>query len=212
MNQKFGGVSGPSLNGRYHGNTRSIGDYHMSRQSPDVLDQMYSSSEEPQENRMQPFHGLDPGGTSYPAIGNSSVLRKSNSHFSPIGPPKRPGEATPSQISYLRQVLNARRSQSASPNSLVQLATRSGVGRGLGRLLKKGLGGGGVATVKLAGVTQGSREEQEVEKRVGENHGSQFSNGLDQQQQNPCDKEAVLSALRQRRYYSIPYMWTPVYK
>lgn len=88
-----------------------------------------------------------------------------------------------SRTSYLRQVLK-HRSQSSSPSSLVQLATRNSPGR----LLRNGIGRSPV-TVRLAGVKKEEHKPMEVRMDT------------DQQDQpaDPCDKEVVLSALRQRR-------------
>jgi len=103
-----------------------------------------------------------------------------------------PSAGAPSRLSYLQQMLLSRRSKSASPSSLVQLATKKGAtqrgGRG-GRLLKSGLS---PVTVKLAGVGGGD-DKKEVEK-------TQLVNGVNPQVTlNPCDKEVVLTALKQKR-------------
>ncbi len=199
MNHNLGGMSASS-SPHYH--SKSIGDYHMSRQNPDVLDQMYSSSEaDVPDNHTQLFQG----GTSYGATSaNRAVLGRLNGHHSTVISPKLPGSGAPPQMSYLRHMLNSRRAQSASPSSLVQLAARGGSvgvrrrGGGGGRLLRNRLGGvgGSPATAKVAGVARTTGGEGEG--REG-HYVQQQPNGLDQQSQNPWDKEVVLSALRQRR-------------
>lgn len=149
----------------------------MSRQNPNVLDQMYSPNQSTQ------------GRESVYTIGSrESPL---NGHRTLGVSPRLGGTGAVSQVSFLRQMLNSRRARSASPG-LVQLANRNGVGR-TGRLLKYGVVGVSPVTVKLAGV-KGIGEK-------GKMQPSGVTNGLDQNQRmpNPCDKEVVLSALRQKR-------------
>ena len=158
MNHNFSNPSSsPSSLNKPHGHYHtSVGDYHMSRQNPDVLDQMYSPSSAVQKNH---FLGIHQG------TNDSTTSRKINGHFSQFVSPRTEASVyskTPSQASLLRQMLNSRRSQSASPSSLVQLATRKGPGirhGRVGRLLKNGVAS--PATVKLAGVKhKGGREEE----------------------------------------------------
>lgn len=165
----------------------------MSRQSPDVLDQLYIPSPDNQGQSvgigrestytsLVNYRGIDSGGeTSY-------MSGRLNGHHSPALTPV-PRLGTPSggnsQLSYLHQVLSMRRAQSCSPSSLVQLATRRGGGR-TSRLLRNRVGSG-VATVRLAGVKDTAQGQQEM------------MECSDQIAPNPCDKEVVLSALRQKR-------------
>lgn len=158
----------------------------MSRQNPDVLDQMYSSlsSSGDHESLAQ-------------SMGRESITRnraespylsgRINGYHSVAVSPRMGRTGAVSQVSYLRQMLDSRRSRSASPSSLVQLATRKGVGK-MGRLLKSGVGS--PVMVKLAGPGMKSTSER---KEVQE---ERTVNGF---ASNPCDKEVVLSALRQRR-------------
>ena len=211
MNHNFGGTSAlRSPMTSVYQTTRSLGEYHMSRQSPDVLDQMYSSSgaADNPDNPTHQFHHGDPGGIiepSYPPAVDRSALGRLNGHASAVI--HRRGNSP--QLSYLRQLLNSRRSQSPSPSSLVQLAARSGVGvgvgvrRGGGRLLRRHMVGGSPAVVKLAGVgrtsSEGEGERERGEGNQQQQQPQQLTNGLEERPRNPCDKEVVLSALRQRR-------------
>ena len=175
----------------------------MSRQNPDVLDKLYPSPErDAPENSPHQFQNVLElrDGRFAATTANKPVLETVNGHYSSLVSPNFPrGGVPPPQVSFLRQMLNSRRSQSVSPSSLVQLATRGGgvrVRRGGGRLLKGRLLGQSPAMVKLAGVgktSQGSEVRDLLQQQ------QQQLNGLDQQTHNPCDKETVLSALRQRR-------------
>lgn len=169
----------PPLNGHYQSR---VGDYHMSRQNPNVLDQMYSSNHSTQESNG--VYVLGSRDSPY------SPVAQVNGHHTLGMSPRARGV---SQVSFLRQMLNSRRARSASPG-LVQLANRKTLGRP-GRLLRNGLVGGSPVTVKLAGVKKGAEEER------GKLQPSRVLNGGEQKLgvPNPCDKEAVLSALRQKR-------------
>ena len=169
----------------------------MSRQNPDFLDQLYIPSPDNQGNQGQSV-GISNRETTYTSPVNyrsmesggdtSYMPGRVDGYHSPVVTPG-PRMGTPSvgnsQLSYLRQVLNMRRAQSCSPSSLVQLATKRGGGR-TGRLLRNGVGSG-VATVRLAGVKDTPQPQQET------------MECSDQTAPNPCDKEVVLSALRQKR-------------
>ena len=119
-------------------------------------------------------------------ISDNSVLNDGQSPVM-IGPSGHTGTVhftPPYQTTLLRQMLNARRLRSTPPSSLVELATMKG-----GRLLRKSVAS--PVVVKLAGVKRSNREESGRGKIV---------NGREQSTPNPCDKEVVLKALRQRRY------------
>lgn len=192
VNHNFTGIT-PSprstspLNGHYQSR---VGEYHMSRQNPDILDQMYLSPSTANSTR---FLGAGRGGIY--TLGNRDrttyMLGRVNGHRSPAISPRLGSVGAPAQLSYLRQILNSRRSQSVSPSSLVQLATRKGVGR-TGRLLKNGVGGSPVI-VRLAGANR-SEKKEEVQQAQVVNRSESNNKAVD-----PCDKEVVLSALRQRR-------------
>lgn len=145
----------------------------MSRQNPDVLDHLYAPTVSPPKE----------------SVNYSSV--QSNVHPLHLEPQLiKPQELyhTP-RVSLFRQLLNSR-SPVQSPPSLVQRATRKGV-KGGGRipqLLRKDTMAPPV--VKLAGVTVDRHKEQAVTV-----HSPQEPSILD-----PCDKDVVLTALRQRRY------------
>jgi hypothetical protein len=153
----------------------------MSRQNPNILDEMYTPPPPNQDTGIGKEVRWDNGD-----VGNNEETRKS-SHLSrrlkdfSMSPGLGGGTGSLSQNSYLRQVLK-QRSRSSSPSSLVQLATR----KNAGGLLKKGIGRSPV-TVRLAGVRK--EEGQPEVKGVSA-----------EERTNPCDKEVVLSALRQKRY------------
>lgn len=156
----------------------------MSRQNPNVLDQMYTPN--------QSIEGREKGRESIYTVGN----RESPYSFQdglriPGVSPRLGGTGAISQVSFLQQMLNSRRARSASPG-LVQLANRKGLGKP-GRLLKNGVVGRSPVTIKLAGV-KGTAKKDKVQS-------SGVMNGSEQNQEvpNPCDKEVVLSALRQKR-------------
>lgn len=149
----------------------------MSRQNPNVLDQMCAPAPRPAG---QDLRGNEGGGWHHKgavSVGETAQTSKAN-HMS-----WKLNNYTPSprQSSYLHHVLK-HRSQSNSPSSLVQLATRNSPGR----LLKYGIGRSPV-TVRLAGVKKEENKPMEV-RSISED-----------QQTDPCNKEVVLSALRQRR-------------
>lgn len=183
MNNNFGTAS-TSQNGYYQSR---IGAYHMSRQNPDVLDQLYTPS--PVNQGQSAGIGTYTSPVNYRSMesgGDTSYMSgRGDGYHSPAPTPAPRPSPGNSQISYLRQVLSMRRAQSCSPSSLVQLATKRG-GRRTGRLLRNGVGSG-VATVRLAGVKDTTQPQQEM------------MECSDQTAPNPCDKEVVLSALRQKR-------------
>lgn len=153
----------------------------MSRQNPDILDEMYTP---PLASRGVGI-GKEGGWETGNAMGNretrqagpiSSFSWRLNSMSPRLG-----GTRNLSHNSHLHQVLK-HRSQGSSPSSLVQLATK----KNAGRLLRNGIGRSPV-TVKLAGVKKEESQPMDVrEMSVGES-------------KDPCDKEVVLSALRQKR-------------
>lgn len=144
----------------------------MSRQNPNVLDEMFTPP------AGHDLSGNEGSGRQYGgAIGSRETNHgswKLNDYSS------SPRIWSSSQNSYLHRVLK-RRSQSNSPRSLVQSATRNSPGR----LLKYGIGRSPV-TVRLAGLKE---ENRSVEVRTNSR----------EERADPCDKDVVLSALRQRR-------------
>ena len=90
----------------------------------------------------------------------------------------------------------AQSGSAGSQRSLVQLATRGRAAAG-GRLLRRGIGRG-LVTVKLAGVKK-EEEEKKEESRNAEEEGIGADVERRKPPQDPCDKEVVLSALRQKR-------------
>lgn len=161
----------------------------MSRQNPNVLDEMYSSPPTLLDRGPIGRESVYTSRNRDENIGNSGELGQRSwgvkDYHSPVISP-RAGRV--GGTSYLHQALNMRsRAQSSSPSSLVQLATRKGSGRGA-RLLKNGIGHSPV-TVKLAGIKR--KEEAILQVEAGA-----YS---EERRLNPCDKEVVLSALRQKR-------------
>lgn len=146
----------------------------MSRQNPNILDEMYTS----------PLATRDGEGGRWNGNAAGSGKTRKTSHMLTLNEysisPQLGGAGRLSQNSFLRRALE-RRSQSSSPCSLVQLATR----KSAGRLLRNGIGRSPV-TVRLAGVKKEGTNQMEMKGEVGG-------------QVDPCDKEVVLSALRQKR-------------
>lgn len=173
-----------------------MGRYHMSRQNPDVLDHMYASQATPTPQ---------PPSTQQTRNFHRELIytpQKSRPHHTAIlGPYAVPADlnSVPPQPSLLRQMLNARRAQSSSPsNSVVQFATRNGRrGRVGGGLLKRGLVS--PVVVRLAGVRRRGDETCGGRERGwdGEDAGRFEREARDGR--DPCDKEVVLDALRQKR-------------
>ncbi len=175
----------------HHGYHSRVREYHMSRQNPDIIDRLYSPS-----NKDESRNGHIETNTRNNRISSPAASPFSIGHGRPATGGTSSG-GTPSQTTLLRQMLNSRKSQSRSPvpggGSLVQMATRRGAFGKAGRLLRNG--GVSPVIVKLAGVK--NAEESKVE----------ILNGEDQRPNNPCDKDVVLSALRQRRYGIHYLLW-----
>ena len=157
-------------------NRSRIREYHRSRQNPDILDEMYTP---PLASRGAGFGketagnvmgNRQPGQTSGSLWGSNDYSRS----------PRLGGTGSLSHNSHLLRVLK-HRSHGSSPNSLVQLAAK----KNAGRLLRNGIGRSPV-TVKLAGVKEENQPMEVKETGSGE-------------RKDPCDKEVVLSALRQKR-------------
>lgn len=150
----------------------------MSRQNPNVLDEMYTPPPGSHDPIIGEGGGVHRRGGAARSGDTSHVSWRSNNYSA------SPTIGSSSQNSYLRQVLK-RRSQSNSPSSLVQLATRNSPGR----LLRYGIGRSPVI-IRLAGVKK-EEEDEPMEVRTDADRGDHRA--------DPCDKEVVLSALRQRR-------------
>lgn len=153
----------------------------MSRQNPSILDEMYTLP--PASRDVAGFSEEQRWDNGDVASGgetrkNGRLLWRLNDYSLS---PRLGGAGSLPPNSYLRRALK-HRSQSSSPTSLVQLATR----KNAGRLLKNGIGRSPV-TVKLAGMKKKECPSAEV-RGVGAG-----------QRTDPCDKEVVLSALRQKR-------------
>ena len=163
-----------------------IADYHMSKQNPDVLDRIYSSA--------TPQVGYSPFSSQL----NTSPLYNSG----PNSTTSTPGVSfqnrvshTPAQMSLLRQTLKASKSQSASHSSLVQLATQRSSVR---------LSSGATISPVVVRLSRGSATPPPHGARSNE---GVFVNGIGSEGDadrlanagNPCDKDTVLSALRNKR-------------
>ena len=173
-----------------------IGDYHMSRQNPDILDRMYA--------RTAPTPGV--GGV----VAKTINQKESGSPICHTPKTRQPGAMrlqdgcspsdldSPHQIPLLRRMLNARKEKTNSPRSVVELATRGGRGKGVGLLKKKGrspvvltIGGGRPRRVGGRGL----RSWEEVSEGIG----LEEEPAGKKARQDPCDKEVVLEALRQHK-------------
>ena len=166
-----------------------LADYHMSKQNPDVLDRMYSSS-----LPSSPMNGYRPlnNNTFTPSVHHN---RSINSHSGMGLSFQNRVTHTPVQMSLLRQTMKSARGQGSfglGHTSLVQLATQKG-----------SLRMNGSPTISPVVVRLSRKSEPPSEGRgdsesmsLFNGDGSSMENGLG----NPCDKDVVLSALRRRRY------------
>jgi len=169
-----------------------ISDYHMSRQNPDILDRMYA--------RATPTARVRVGG-----MARTTNQTELNSPICHTPKPRQPDVMgfqdgspsdvdSPNQISLLRRMLNARKVQTNSPQSVVELAMRGGkglrAGQGMGLLRKRGRTPG---VLTIGGGRLRSRQE------LGEGSGWEEEPTGKKTRQDPCDKEVVLEALRQHK-------------
>ena len=155
----------------------------MSKQNPDVLDRIYSSTTS--QNGYSPFGSRQ---TTTPLYGSGH----SSTNSSPGFTFQNRASHTPVQMSLLRQTLNASKSQNTSGSSLVQLATqRSSVRLTSGASISP-------VVIRLSRgsdtpPSKGVRSEESVSRLVNGVGGGHAQAG------NPCDKDTVLSALRNKR-------------
>ena len=160
-----------------------IGEYHMSRQNPDILDRMYAQAT-PTPRAL--------GARKMQSEFKAPISHTPRPHQSTVlGPYVTPADAdSPPQMSLLRRMLNARKIQTGSPRSVVQLAMQGGRGRGERRagLLKTGVLSPSPVVVTLGGARRPEGRLSNVEVEMAE-----------EQKQDPCDAVVVLNALRQKR-------------
>ena len=163
-----------------HSSASPVNGFHMLKQNPDVLDRLCSPS---------PFHRdtLLHKKTLSPAMvrvgAGSGVAQKG--HL-----------ASGQQSSLVQQMLNDKH---RAPTSLVHLATR-------GKSFRSGINVSPVV-VKLSGnmtydlPSNSSSLNPSREDGSGSENGAEATNGerLPVKSRDPCDKDVVLSALRQRR-------------
>lgn len=170
-----------------------LADYHMSKQNPDVLDRMYSSS----------FHS-SPGNDHCPLNSRSftppGMKLSVNGHTGRNTSILKRAPPTPTQMSLLKQALKANRGQSSfgtTGSSLVQLATRK-------RLW--GVSGSPTVSPVVVRLSRGANThvgDDGIYKEPAMSNGTTKSVGREEGLGNPCDKDVVLSALRKRRYVNI---------
>ena len=163
-----------------------VNGYHMSKQNPDVLDRLCSPSPSHRDTLLHK-KTLTPATVRVSAGGG--VL---------IG--ARNGHQTPGQSSLVKQMLNDKH---RAPTSLVHLATR-------GKAFRSGVNISPVV-VKLSGAVthnlpsnSSSLNSSREENGSAENHAEaslrpSSGEGSPGKSRDPCDKNVVLSALRQRR-------------
>ena len=161
----------------------NVNGYHMSKQNPDVLDRLCSPSP---SHRDHLLHKKTLTPATVRVGGGGGVLNLTrNGHL--LG-----------QNSLVKQMLNDRH---RAPASLVHLATR-------GKSFRTGVNVSPVV-VKLSGATPqslpSSLNSSREENTTPENGSADSSTRLSEikvasgKREDPCDKNVVLSALRQRR-------------
>ena len=163
-----------------------VNGYHMSKQNPDVLDHLCSPSPSHRDTLLHK-KTLTPAMVRVGA-GSSMLISARNGH------------QAPGQSSLVKQMLNDKH---RAPTSLVHLATR-------GKSFRSGVNISPVV-VKLSGAAthnvpsnssslNSSREEgSSTESGAEDNLRSTNGKGSPVKGRDPCDKNVVLSALRQRR-------------
>lgn len=157
-----------------------LGEYHRSKQSPAVLDQFFS----PPTTLSHPSHTLY---KSSPTVNINSerfnvFSPRSEGPAVPLSPSRR--ARTPLQSSLLPRRLSDQRASSFGP-SLVNLAVR-------GRLRQSHSAAVSPVIVQLSSPStpSGSGGTSEL---------SQRTQGQGENQPDPCNKEVVISALKQKR-------------
>ncbi len=158
-----------------------LADYHMSKQNPDVLDRMYSSSV-PSSPQTSPLRSQIRNSPLYHS-GSSSTSSSPGVQF------QNRMSHTPSQMSLLRQTLRANKAQSSSKSSLVQLATQ----RTSVKL------NGPAASISPVVVRLSRGADTPPSPRLSRGSSTNTGEGNEEQARNPCDKDTVLSALRSKR-------------
>ena len=164
-----------------------VNGYHMSKQNPDVLDRLCSPSPSHRDTLLHK-KTLSPAMVCVGA-GSSMLMSARNGH------------QAPGQSSLVKQMLNDKH---RAPTSLVHLATR-------GKTFRSGVNISPVV-VKLSGTgtydlpsnspsLNSSREEGSSTENGAHETGLRSTNGEGSpvKTRDPCDKNVVMSALRQRR-------------
>lgn len=173
--------STPTNTTPFRSTNNRLADYHMSKQNPDVLDRMYSSSV-PSSPRTSPLRSQM---RNSPVYHNHSGTSSTSS--SPGAQFQNRTSHTPNQMSLLRQTLRANKAQSSSKSSLVQLATQ----RTSVKL------SGPAASISPVVVRLSRGADTPPSPRLS--RGSSTVGGNEEQARNPCDKDTVLLALRSKR-------------
>lgn len=163
-----------------------VNGYHMSKQNPDVLDRLCSPSPSHRDTLLHK-KTLSPAMV---RVGTGSGMLTN----------ARNGHQAPGQSSLVKQMLNDKH---RAPTSLVHLATR-------GKTFRSGVNISPVV-VKLSGAVTHDPSSNSSSLNSGQEEGNSAENGaeaslrstngevLPVKSRDPCDKNVVLSALRQRR-------------
>ena len=164
-----------------------VNGYHMSKQNPDVLDRLCSPSPSHRDTLLHKK-------TLSPAIvrvgaGSSMLMSARNGHQAPTG-----------QSSLVKQMLNDKH---RAPTSLVHLATRGKTfrsGVNISPVVVK-LSGAGTYDLPSNSSNLNSTREEGSSAENGAEAGLKSTNGEGSpvKTRDPCDKNVVMSALRQRR-------------
>ena len=168
-----------------HSSASPVNGFHMSKQNPDVLDRLCSPSPSCRDTLLNKK-------TLSPAM----VRVGAGSGMFTSGVARKGHLASGQQSSLVQQMLNDKH---RAPTSLVHLATR-------GKSFRSGINVSPVV-VKLSGNTMydlpsnSSSLNPSREDGSGSENGAEATNGerLPVKSRDPCDKDVVLSALRQRR-------------
>ena len=176
-----------SLVDHAHSSASPVNGYHMSKQNPDVLDRLCSPSPSP-SHRDTLLHKKTLSPAMVRVGAGSSMLMSA-----------RNGHQAPGQSSLVKQMLNDKH---RAPTSLVHLATRGKTfrsGDNISPVVVKLSGTGTYDLPSNPSSLNSSREGSSAE--IGAEAGSRSTNGEGSpvKIRDPCDKNVVMSALRQRR-------------
>lgn len=184
-------LTSPNYHHRHRDYLHKIGEYHMSRQNPDILDRMYAKA------TPTPRHMLGSGKVQNELAAPISHTPKTHESDDPGAYSSPVSVESPQQMSLLRRMLNARKLQASSPSSIVQLAIQGGKSR---RPKRAGLLRSSVASpvmVPVGGLRKPRQEEVKSDNEGGNDDDGGV--GTEKGKRDPCSKETVLDALRKKR-------------